>query len=157
MEKVKAFVIKHQLWFKLAAIALLVCTIFTPTILQIPEKTPFISIWSFIYHHIKYGEIPLNREYIFFFVSSYIFVISAITVAVLLLISIFRTKSLIFCLYIYLIDFVFFIIGASFLFYSYPSSIPHVGFYIELLLFIIDIICIIFQIKYRLRTSNKNK
>ena len=43
MEKVKAFVIKHQLWFKLAAIALLICTIFTP-LSHIPFYQQFLTI-----------------------------------------------------------------------------------------------------------------
>ena len=49
MEKVRNFVVKYQVWFKLAAIALLICVLFTPLILSESYDTRYtVSIWEFI-------------------------------------------------------------------------------------------------------------
>ena len=151
MNKLKSFVIKYQLWFKLAACILLVCMIFAPTIHQTILNTPFTSVWSFIWHRFRWGVIPMNDKYVFYFYCYYAFVIITIVLIVLLIISIFQKKIFALCQFLYIIDFIVFILGAAFMFYNSPSC-PHIAFYIAFLLLIADIVCIISWLK-----SHKSK
>lgn len=155
MDKFKSFVIKYQLWFKLAACILLVCMIFTPTIHQTILNTPFTSVWSFIWYHHRWG-LTFNREYVFYFYCYYAFVIITIALIVLLLVSIFQKKIFALCQFLYILDFIVYILGAVFMFYNSPS-IPHIAFYLALLLLVADIICTVFWIKSHKPSPSKDE
>ena len=155
MDKIKSFVIKYQLWFKLVACILLVCIIFTPTIHQTILNTPFTSVWSFIWHHHRWG-LTFNREYVFYFYCYYAFVIITIALIVLLIVSIFQKKFFALCQFLYILDFRVYILGAAFMFYNSPS-IPHIAFYLALLLLVADIISIVFWFKSHKSSSQNDR
>ena len=136
MEKVKAFVIKHQLWFKLAAIALLVCTVFTPLVYYgYSGKNEFYpTIWE----HILLGQ-SIANQYYFISVFAYFYLSITILIIVLLIFSFFNKKVLKITLYFYYIDTAF-LLGISIFYFTQPNACPHIAFFLSLLLLIADII-----------------
>lgn len=145
MEKVKAFVIKYQLWFKLAAIALLVSTIFAPFVYApIEEVMNSYSFWVYIeLSFILSPNLPQGLHWIL----SWIILFVTIAIIVLFIVTIIRktsTKILYFGLYLYIIDFILILISTIWacIYERMPNSIscPHIAFYIALLLLVADII-----------------
>lgn len=142
MEKVKAFVIKYQLWFKLAAIALLVATIFFPFYVMVVDGEIWqnYSIWYY----------ATNNAYIDF--------VRPLTIAVLiLLLSViilsglnlfFKRKQIIITLlFLYLFTFVLITIAVSCVCVELKEAInnkgyciPNLAYYLAILLFFADII-----------------
>ena len=98
MEKFKNFVSKFQVLFKLAAIALLMVTVFAPTVSYLSHRTPFTSPWAFIWHFLDLGEIPFNSHYSYVWFSCWAFVLISALLAILLLVSIFCKKIFYGCL-----------------------------------------------------------
>ena len=153
MEKVKAFVIKHQLWFKLAALALLIAMLFTPfTFIVLPVSN---EIHSFSILYYLSVESNLSPYIALFSISICICIITAF-IAIILLLSIWKKSDRLF-LSISLVSFgvlVLFYLSSFFLsFYTWGSytyevpSIPHIAFYLLLILSIFISFVVYFVIK----------
>mgnify|MGYP001624266957 CR=1 FL=1 len=140
MEKVKAFVIKHQLWFKLAAIALLVCIIFTPytsIILPVANETYHFSIFYYLTTNSNLSP------YIALFSISIGICIITVFIIVLLFLSILKKNNkpfLSISLTSFGVLFILYLISLFLSIYTWGSytyeapSIPHIAFYLLLLL-----------------------
>lgn len=161
MEKVKAFVIKHQLWFKLVAIALLICTIFTP-LSHIPFYQQFLnySAWE-LTKLVKIFSSFINPaegiQYVFACVS----VCLIFSDIALLIVSVFLKNSLILksTLFIYTLAFITLTLAMIFACVNEQVSkttiiIPHIAFFLALLLLIIDIITL-WQLHKSKRTAER--
>lgn len=142
MEKVKAFVIKYQLWFKLAAIALLVCTIFTPYTCIILPVVNEVHMFS-IFYYLTLLTDKILPVYAALFSFSVCICIATALIIVLLVFSILKKTNKPF-LFITLITFgvLFFCYLLSLFFsiyawgsYTYNApTIPHIAFYLLLIL-----------------------
>lgn len=140
MEKVKVFVIKHQLWFKLAAIALLVGIIFAPyTFIILPVVNETYS-FSIFYYLTTGSNLP---PYIALFSISIGICIITVFIVILLSLSILKKTNKIFfsvSLISYGILFIFYLVSLFLSIYTWGSytyeapSIPHIAFYLLLIL-----------------------
>ena len=164
MDKIKSFVIKYQLWFKLAACILLVCMIFTP-LLSVPFYNQQLnkSIETFVHNfHDFFISDPKSHalQYIFALISLILIICIIITVFLSIFIK-YQQFYLIFSLS-YIVCYVFiiltFISAGS---YGHNESgfkgIPHIAFFLALLLLVADIICIVFWIKSHKPSPSKDE
>lgn len=159
MEKIKNFVIKYQLWFKLAAIALLICVLFTPYISSgRAEVTGHMSFWDYVYDTSYY--VPLIGLQFHWIVSWIVFFISIISI-VFVLLSLWKKPYFILFSISYIVDFIFIMAATIFacVYEKFPNEIamPHVAFYISLILFIITILFLYFWKKDRLKKPTKSE
>lgn len=179
MKKVKAFVVKHQVLFKLMAIVMLVCIIFLPYVLIIEDaygtngtqKQSAITIFQTIIN----ARLGLDKKYFITpnrdgdcpaqpILGRISFVLLLFTI-IFLAISIKKQK-------VFYISLILFIIAAifSFLFFFYSYScystyiirrygtvLPNVAFYIALLLLAADVACIILLRKKQPRRQTKSE
>lgn len=146
MEKFKNFVCKFHWLFKLAAIALLMVTVFAPFVYFSPAITRYNSFWMLSKLFIGL-DFSLYDEFLLG-IGCFITVIASLLVACLLTISIFWKKLLRFSLFLYLLIFacaiscaIYFMTIAPLFFGFSPSTIrtPHIAFYVAIILLIADI------------------
>ena len=175
MEKVKVFVIKHQLWFKLAAIALLVATIFTPFVhihagfKNGGTETVNFSIFDYVFRP-SYAKL-YNNPSIFLFIAAWLAFIGSLGIIALLLFCL-RNKDgklILLCSYTYCLIFILILFATiySLIFYTpflknmtasmNAWGIPHIAFFIALFLFVADILCIVYMKKEYLRAPTKSE
>lgn len=154
MEKIKNFVIKYQLWFKLAAIALLICVVFTPLILSESYDTRYtVSIWEFIKNYSaninnmepKYA-VHWNLSWVIFFLT--------IIILILLCLSFWKKHLLKLSCFLYILDFGIILVAAIFAckyehgqYEENDFAIPFIAFFIAALLFILTLLLIHYIIK----------
>lgn len=136
MERVKAFVIKYQLWFKLAAIALLVATIFAPFYIMIVGDDIWqnYSIWYY----------ATNNSYIDYVRPlTILYIILALCAIILLTFSIFLKNKIVIITYFisYLIAFILLTVAVSCICTELNSKIstngyciPNVAYFISIFL-----------------------
>lgn len=163
MEKVRNFVVKYQVWFKLAAIALLICVLFTPYVKIIDyhhnlNEQAAISFWHIVLNNrldIKDKIFVSPNSYhqfpAYVFLGWSVFLLSLITI-VFLLISIFKKKFLIVASLSYIVNFIIIFSSLIYSIYAYKNSIiftdqmncvPNIAFYLSLLLFLANIFILI--------------
>lgn len=158
MEKVKAFVIKHQLWFKLAAIALLIAVIFTPYVYikeigqgNISKQTAITIFQTVINYRIGTGNyflFPNMRgecptQPILAWISFFLIILTIGLICV----SLKKQKSLLFSLISFYFStitaFTFYIYSffciKKYLMFGYGVTIPNISFFLLVLLFIFSL------------------
>lgn len=165
MKKVKLFVLKHQLWFKFGAIALLITMIFLPYTYIVLPVVNEIHTFS-VYYYLTMLTDNLSSVFVAAFAFSVCICIIAAFIIVLLLISVLK-KSNKYTLFISLITYIvlfFFYLFLLFISiyawgpYTYDAtSIPHIAFYIALLLLAADVACIILLRKKQPRRQTKSE
>lgn len=135
MEKIKNFVVKYQLWFKIGAIVIIICTVFVPFVhYGLSSANQFdVSIWDYV---LNLNVISPDYRYLSI-LSCIIFSFSIINL-ILLLVNCFVKKYLLTNSIVYTINFLFMVA----LYISYAcitiNTIPHVGFFLALILFIFN-------------------
>ena len=154
MEKFKNIVSKFHWLFKIAAIALLMVTVFAPFVYFSPAITRYNSFWMLSKLFIGL-DFSLYDEYLLG-LGCFISVIASLLAACLLAISIFWKKLLRFSLFLYLLIFACAIFCATYfmtiapLFFGFsPSTIrtPHLAFYAAIILLIADIATLVLMKK----------
>ena len=155
MDKIKNFVVKYQLWFKIICALLALSAIFSPQILLSQNSDTFSYTLLHIYDVNSHGsDCLLAIELII--PLCVLFCLCAL----LFLVSIFIKKKS-FCFFISICYFVTFLFLATehillCSVYKNASSsisiIPHVGFYLALLLFLFDLFLLYYLIKERKQT-----
>ena len=169
MDKIKSFVIKYQMWIKLAIIALLICSVFTPIIhIHIGNLSSVnCSLFDLI---AKTSNVPLESDpNIFLFICSWIAFIGIIAIIVLLLLNLhFRRATLDFyCTVIYILVFaltLFVTIYSLVIFTPFLKNsmninktwgIPHIAFYLLCLLFIFNAVVLYFMKKLKMANQQQ--
>lgn len=162
MEKLKNFVSRFQVLFKLAAIALLVVMVFAPFIYFSPARTRYDSFWMLTTLFIGL-DFSLYDEFLLG-LGCFITVIASLLAACLLAISIFWKKLLLFSLFLYLLIFacaifcaIYFMTIAPLFFGFSPSTIrtPHIAFYVAIILLIADIATLVLMKSRNQRKTRK--
>ena len=166
MEKVKNFVIKYQLWFKLAAIALLICVVSTPYVFWFANSKNIFeyydqhSLWSVISDKIiipryGYGKITVILCWISF-------ILTTITILSLVLSIVKKNKFITFTIIIFFIDYLFLFTNSIYtswfrseIYSHYGTCIPSYAFIVATLLFISAILILKQLIQYK-KTLPKN-
>lgn len=153
MEKIKNFVVKYQIWFKIGAIAIIICTVFVPFVhygLSTANQFNY-SIWYYI---INANFISPDYRFLSI-IACIIFSLSVINL-VLLIINCFVKKYLLANSIIYIINFLFIIA----LYISYAcitiNAIPHIGFFLALILFIFESFVLHELIKHRKKNERSS-
>ena len=166
MIKLKNFIVKHQVWFKLIACALLVCVIFTPLVRH-------SSIFNIIKSDIRVDEY-LNK-YAYYGIFSWFAFIFTLICIVLTVVSFFiNNKNIILTIsVIYILDFIFILLSVLFRFIDFYYSIkyittvggthwggprstyPNIASFLSIILFIFDLILLIPLIKWKKQQPRK--
>lgn len=172
MDKFKSFVIKYQLWFKVIIIVLLLCVIFTPLVHIHAEDldTANYSVFDFVIRPSRL--VVYNDPSILLFICAWLAFIGTIIIICLLLCSfhfrnnrqLLRLSSI---LYLVVFAFILFVTIYSLAFYiplfrnmtnaAKTWGIPHIAFYLALLLLVADIICTVFWIKSHKPSPSKDE
>lgn len=149
MEKIKNFVVKYQLWFKIGAIAIIICTVFVPFVhygLSTANQFNY-SIWYYIIN-----TNFISPDYRFLSILACLIFSLSIINLILLIVNCIVKKYFLANSIVYTINFLF----MTALYISYAcitiNAIPHVGFYLALLLFLFNIFLLYYLIKKRKKT-----
>ena len=157
MDKIKSFVIKYQLWFKLAAIVLLVGMFFIPfATLFYYDQADSVSFLFYVKNY-EYK----SSSYLWYDLAI-IQIILTVIISVSIFVSIFNQKFIIYSLFLYLPHFLIYFIAffQGLITYEIMTEfifIPNIAFFLSLILLIFDIISIVFWKKNHHSASTKNE
>ena len=157
MEKVKAFVIKHQLWFKLAAIALLIAMFFIPfATLFYYDQADSVSFFFYIKNY-KYK----SSSYLWYDLAIIQIILIALS-CISIFMSLFKQKFTFYSFFLYLPCFLIYFIAyfQGLIAYEIMTEfifIPNITFFLSVLLLIFDIISIVFWKKAQPYVPTKNE
>ena len=143
MEKVRNFVVKYQVWFKLAAIAIIIAAIFSPLYSR-SVYPPFLFNKLFYYLEILIEK----RDFLFLFVVIFLSISS-----ISLLLSFFIKQFNFISSISYNLMMIFLFI---FIFTDYSVK-PRIGFYLFTFLFILNIIFTIVYFQQNIKCNFHNK